>query len=127
MIITYVAISMIWRGGEEVVQHTAFCSDPVTAASGKSFAMRSTTRLRKLFEAGHTIVAPGIADGLSARLVAQAGFEAVYASGGAISRSTGIPDLGLLSSTEIVARLESIVDVVGFPSSPMPIPAMATR
>lgn len=24
VIITYVAISMIWRGGEEVVQHTAF-------------------------------------------------------------------------------------------------------
>ena len=77
--------------------------------------MRATTRLRKLFEDGHTIVAPGIADGLSARLVAQAGFEAVYASGGAISRSAGIPDLGLLSSTEIVSRLESIVDVVEIP------------
>lgn len=77
--------------------------------------MRATTRLRKLFEDGHTIVAPGIADGLSARLVAQAGFEAVYASGGAISRSAGIPDLGLLSSTEVVARLESIVDVVELP------------
>jgi len=77
--------------------------------------MRATTRLRKLFEDGRTIVAPGIADGLSARLVAQAGFEAVYASGGAISRSAGIPDLGLLSVTEIVSRLESIVDVVDLP------------
>jgi 2-methylisocitrate lyase-like PEP mutase family enzyme len=77
--------------------------------------MRATTRLRKLFEDGRTIVAPGVADGLSARLVAQAGFEAVYASGGAISRSAGIPDLGLLSSTEIVSRLESIVDVVDLP------------
>jgi 2-methylisocitrate lyase-like PEP mutase family enzyme len=77
--------------------------------------MRPTTRLRKLFEDGRTIVAPGIADGLSARLVAQAGFEAVYASGGAISRSAGLPDLGLLSSTEIVARLESIVDVTELP------------
>ena len=65
--------------------------------------MRPTTRLRKLFEDGRTIVAPGVADGLSARLVAQAGFEAVYASGGAISRGAGIPDLGLLSSTEIVS------------------------
>ena len=77
--------------------------------------MRATTRLRKLFEDRRTIVAPGIADGLSARLVAQSGFEAVYASGGAISRSAGIPDLGLLSSTEIVSRLESIVDVVDLP------------
>jgi 2-methylisocitrate lyase-like PEP mutase family enzyme len=77
--------------------------------------MRATTRLRKLFEDGRTIVAPGVADGLSARLVAQAGFEAVYASGGAISRSAGVPDLGLLSSTEIVSRLESIVDVVDLP------------
>ncbi len=33
------------------------------------------------------VVAPGAFDGLSARLVEQAGFPAVYASGGAIARS----------------------------------------
>jgi 2-methylisocitrate lyase-like PEP mutase family enzyme len=68
-----------------------------------------------LLATGRTIVAPGVFDGLSARLVEQAGFSALYASGGAIARSAGVPDLGLLSLGEIVARLETIVDAVAIP------------
>jgi 2-methylisocitrate lyase-like PEP mutase family enzyme len=48
-------------------------------------------------------------------LVEQAGFRAVYASGGAIARSTGLPDLGLMSLSSIVESLASMVDVVGVP------------
>ena len=77
--------------------------------------MRATTKLRQLLAAGRTVVAPGVFDGLSARLTEQAGFPAAYASGGAIARSTGLPDLGLLSLDEIVARLETIVDAVTIP------------
>jgi len=77
--------------------------------------MRATTKLRQLLASGRTVVAPGVFDGLSARLTEQAGFPAVYASGGAIARSGGIPDLGLLSLSEIVARLEMIVDAIAVP------------
>src|SRR6201997_705465 len=77
--------------------------------------MRPTTKLRQLLASGRAVVAPGVFDGLSARLTEQAGFGAVYASGGAIARSAGIPDLGLLSLSEIVARLEMIVDAVAVP------------
>jgi len=77
--------------------------------------VRATTKLRQLLAAGRTVVAPGVFDGLSARLVEQAGFAAAYASGGAIARSAGVPDLGLLSLSEIVARLDMIVDSVGIP------------
>jgi 2-methylisocitrate lyase-like PEP mutase family enzyme len=77
--------------------------------------MRATTKLRQLLATGRTVVAPGVFDGLSARLTEQAGFPAAYASGGAIARSTGVPDLGLLSLDEIVARLETIVDAVAIP------------
>ena len=77
--------------------------------------MRPTTKLRQLLASGRTVVAPGVFDGLSARLTEQAGFAAVYASGGAIARSAGIPDLGLLSLSEIVARLEMIADAVTVP------------
>jgi len=77
--------------------------------------MRKTTALRNLLKSGKTVVAPGVYDGISARLVAQAGFPAAYASGGAIARGNGIPDLGLLSLAEIAARLEQIVDVVDIP------------
>jgi 2-methylisocitrate lyase-like PEP mutase family enzyme len=64
---------------------------------------------------GRTIVAPGAFDGLSARLVEQAGFAAVYASGGAIARSNGLPDIGLMALDEIVTRLAAMVEVVGIP------------
>ena len=77
--------------------------------------MRATTKLRTIFASGRIAVAPGAYDGLTARLVQQAGFPAVYASGGAIARSTGVPDLGLISVTEIVDRLASMVDVVDVP------------
>jgi len=77
--------------------------------------MRATSRLRELLEMGDIVVAPGVFDGLSAKLVERAGFAAVYASGGAIARSTGVPDLGLLSASEMIARIETIVDAVGIP------------
>jgi len=64
---------------------------------------------------GTIVVAPGAFDGLSARLVAQAGFPAVYASGGAIARSAGVPDLGLISPDEIATRLAQIVEAVAVP------------
>ncbi|WP_191579524.1 isocitrate lyase/PEP mutase family protein [Achromobacter insolitus] len=61
------------------------------------------------------VVAPGAYDGLSARLVAAAGFSAVYASGGAIARAAGYPDIGLLSFTEVMDRVEKIVEAGGLP------------
>jgi 2-methylisocitrate lyase-like PEP mutase family enzyme len=77
--------------------------------------VRTTTKLREFLSSGRITVAPGAYDGLSARLVEQAGFQAIYASGGAIARSTGVPDLGLLSMSAIVDRLASMVDVVSVP------------
>ena len=77
--------------------------------------MGTATGLRNLLKAGRIVVAPGAFDGLSARLVEQAGFPAVYASGGAIARSSGVPDIGLISPDEIVSRLSGMVEVVGIP------------
>src|SRR6266567_381752 len=77
--------------------------------------VRATTKFKSMVSGGGIVVAPGAFDGLSARLVEQAGFPAVYASGGAIARSTGVPDLGLLPMTAIADRLASMVDVVGVP------------
>ena len=77
--------------------------------------MRATAKLRALLNSGRITVAPGAYDGLSARLVEQAGFPAIYASGGAIARSSGVPDLGLLSVSAIADRFASMADVVGVP------------
>ena len=80
-----------------------------------SATLKASTRLRTLLGAGDVIVAPGVWDGLSSRLVARAGFSAVYATGGGIARSMGYPDLGLLSLSEIVDRLANIVEHAGVP------------
>jgi 2-methylisocitrate lyase-like PEP mutase family enzyme len=64
---------------------------------------------------GDIVVAPGVFDGLSARLTARAGFAAVYATGGGIARSMGYPDLGLLGLTEVVDHLRPIVEHAGVP------------
>ncbi len=87
------------------------------AAKGKEVErpVRATRTLRNLFASGRITVAPGAYDGLSARLVEQAGFSAVYASGGAIARSTGVPDLGLIDVSTIVDRLAVMVDSVRLP------------
>ncbi|SBV03379.1 carboxyvinyl-carboxyphosphonate phosphorylmutase [Streptomyces sp. Ncost-T6T-1] len=76
---------------------------------------RPTTRLRRLIGGDGIHVAPGAYDGLSARLVEESGSELLYASGGAIARSCGIPDIGLLSLTEVAARIEQMVDVTSLP------------
>lgn len=65
-------------------------------------------------ESGLT-VAPGVFDGLSARIIQEAGFSAVYASGGAIARSFGLPDIGLLTMTEVLDRVHQIVEAVTIP------------
>jgi len=75
--------------------------------------LRPTTRLRQRLTAGDIVVAPGVYDGLSARLAARAGFPALYATGGGIARSMGYPDLGLLSPREIVDRLANVVEHAG--------------
>jgi 2-methylisocitrate lyase-like PEP mutase family enzyme len=61
------------------------------------------------------LLVPGVYDGLSAKVAAAAGFAAIYVSGGAVARSTGVPDLGLLTLTETVDRLKQIVDAVAVP------------
>jgi 2-methylisocitrate lyase-like PEP mutase family enzyme len=73
------------------------------------------SRLRQLLSLPDFIVAPGCYDPISARLVEQAGFEAVYVTGGGISRASCFPDLGLLTMTEICAILTRIVDAVSIP------------
>ena len=77
--------------------------------------MSPAAALRRLLADDAIIVAPGVYDGLSARLAARAGFRAVYATGGGIARSLGYPDLGLLGMSEVVERLIPIVESAEVP------------
>lgn len=73
-------------------------------------------RLRALIAAPAPLVAPGAYDALSARLVEQAGFDAVYLTGfGATASLLGRPDVGLLSASEMADQARRIVDAVDVP------------
>jgi 2-methylisocitrate lyase-like PEP mutase family enzyme len=61
------------------------------------------------------VVAPGAYDSLTAKLVEQAGFPAVYMTGAGTSVSHGLPDYGLLSVTEMVANAGRMADSIGVP------------
>ena len=72
-------------------------------------SIRTTTRLRELLARTETLVAPGAYDGLSARLIAQAAFSAVYMTGfGTAASVLGQPDVGLLTMSEMVNRTEQV-------------------
>src|SRR5437660_5708433 len=76
--------------------------------------MRATTRLRELLSGPELLVAPGAYDALSARLITQAGFQAVYMTGfGTAASVLGQPDVGLLTMSEMVSRASALAAVVG--------------
>ena len=70
---------------------------------------------KQLLRRDTLLVAPGCFDGLSARLVEAAGFEAAYLSGGAVARSMGIPDIGLVTMSESIERAAQVVAVIKIP------------
>ncbi len=72
--------------------------------------------LRTLVEQRAILVAPGVADCLSALLVERAGFAAVYLSGAGVSYTElGRPDLGWVSVDRMVERLAALVAAVSLP------------
>ena len=74
---------------------------------------RARARLRELLAGPTPLIAPGAYDALSARLVEQAGFDAVYMTGFGTSASLlGRPDVGLLTGAEMVDQVRRLVDAV---------------
>ena len=77
--------------------------------------MSARQTLKQLLKRNKLLVAPGCFDGLSARLVQEAGFEAAYLSGGAVARSMGIPDIGLVTMSESIDRAVQVVAAINIP------------
>lgn len=74
--------------------------------------------LETLLDQPHAVIVPGAFDALSARLAAQAGAKAVYMTGfGVAGAAFGVPDIGLVSATEMVER----VRVLAQAAAPVPL------
>jgi 2-methylisocitrate lyase-like PEP mutase family enzyme len=73
-------------------------------------------RLRRLLAPGAGALLPGAANALAARVIAAAGFDAVYVTGAGIANTfLGVPDLGLTTLSEVAAHVAAIREVVALP------------
>ncbi|MFG0256577.1 MAG: isocitrate lyase/phosphoenolpyruvate mutase family protein [Phycisphaerales bacterium JB043] len=72
------------------------------------------TRLRALMHR-QLAVMPGAFNGLVARAVADAGFQATYVSGGAVSAASGVPDIGLRTLDHFTRVIREVADGSGLP------------
>ena len=76
----------------------------------------SQRSLRQQLAGGSLLSLPGVYDGLSARLVEQAGFSAAFVSGAGVSFSRlGQPDLGLVSLNELADCIRQLTEAVSIP------------
>jgi methylisocitrate lyase len=71
-------------------------------------------RLRDLMSE-RLLVMPGAFDALSAIQIQRAGFQAAYISGAGVAAVHGLPDIGLLSMTEVQSAADTIVNAVDIP------------
>jgi len=74
-----------------------------------------TRRLRELIDK-QTVVLPGAFNALTAIQIERVGFNAMYISGAALAAARGLPDLGLLTMTEVLSDSVTIANAVAIPA-----------
>ncbi len=77
--------------------------------------MTRASELRALLRADGILAAPGGYDCITARMIEQAGFSAVYMTGAGTAASLGYPDYGLVTMTEMVENAGRIAAAVKVP------------
>src|SRR5690242_21319450 len=77
--------------------------------------MMQASRFRALLHRGGLVVAPGAYDCITAKLIEQAGFSAVYMTGAGTAAMLGYPDFGLVTMSEMAENAGRIAAAVGVP------------
>jgi 2-methylisocitrate lyase-like PEP mutase family enzyme len=73
-------------------------------------------RLRRALVRGAGVLLPGAANALAARVIVASGFDAVYITGAGIANTAlGVPDLGLVTLTELVEHVMAMREAVEVP------------
>src|SRR6266571_5708595 len=84
--------------------------------SRTSKIMSKNKRLRELIAKG-AVIMPGVPNAAMARQAERTGFDAVYISGAGLANATaGVPDIGLLTLTEVAQLAGYIAKVVEIPA-----------
>lgn len=81
-------------------------------------ARRAESKARRLRElmARQTVVLPGAFNAFTAVQIERAGFEALYVSGAGLSAARGLPDVGILSLTDVLSDATTIAGAVSIPA-----------
>jgi methylisocitrate lyase len=82
---------------------------PIEWLDGQAAVRDNGRRLKQMLASGRTIAVPGAYDGMTAVLAKEAGFQALYLSGAALSASMAMPDLGMLTLEDVVRRAREVV------------------
>jgi 2-methylisocitrate lyase-like PEP mutase family enzyme len=77
--------------------------------------MAQASGFRDLLKRDGMVVAPGAYDCITAKLIEQAGFAAVYMTGAGTAATLGYPDFGLVTMSEMVANAGRIGAAVDLP------------
>src|SRR6202451_1812791 len=77
--------------------------------------MTKSRQLRELLRKDALITAPGAYDCITARMIEQAGFSAVYMTGAGTAAALGYPDYGLVTMSEMVDNAGRIAAAVKVP------------
>ena len=77
--------------------------------------MSKASELRAMIKRDGMTIAPGAYDCITAKLIADAGFEAVYMTGAGTAAAHGFPDYGLLTMSEMVGNASKIAATVDRP------------
>jgi phosphoenolpyruvate phosphomutase len=75
----------------------------------------SSRSLKRLLAERPQVVAAGAHDALSAKLVEQAGFDAIWASGFGLSAVRAVPDASILTMSETLDATRAMVDATSIP------------
>jgi 2-methylisocitrate lyase-like PEP mutase family enzyme len=77
---------------------------------------RLTTRLKQILQRRSGTILPGTPNALIARVIDRLEFDAIYLTGAGIANmSLGIPDIGLVTLTELTTHLSAITEIVQLP------------
>jgi 2-methylisocitrate lyase-like PEP mutase family enzyme len=77
---------------------------------------RLTSQLKAILAAKRAVILPGTPNALFARVIEDLGFEGVYVTGAGIANmSLGVPDIGLVTLSELVEHVAAICDGVTVP------------
>jgi 2-methylisocitrate lyase-like PEP mutase family enzyme len=88
---------------------------PDESVTGDRIADRRR-RLRAAVEERRALLVPGAANALTARVIEDAGFDALYVTGAGVANTLlGVPDIGLVTLTELVQTVEAIGEISSLP------------